>query len=60
MSTPGTILVVDDDESLRSVIEYSLRQRGHTVVAVGSGAAALERLPEGFDLVITDVLIGDI
>ncbi len=60
MSTLGTILVVDDDESLRSVIEYSLRERGHTVVAVGSGTEALQRVPEGFDLVITDVLIGDI
>ncbi|HSQ02726.1 MAG TPA: response regulator, partial [Burkholderiales bacterium] len=60
MKTPGNILVVDDDESLRSVIEYSLRERGHSVIAVGSGAAALQRLPESFDLVITDVLIGDI
>jgi DNA-binding NtrC family response regulator len=59
MSTTGTVLVVDDDESLRSVIEYSLRERGHTVVAVGSGSAALQRLSEGFDLVITDVLMGD-
>jgi two-component system NtrC family response regulator len=60
MRTPGTILVVDDDESLRSVIEYSLRERGHTVVAVGSGTEALQCVSEGFDLVITDVLIGDV
>jgi DNA-binding NtrC family response regulator len=60
MSAPGTVLVVDDDESLRSVIEYSLRERGHTVVAVGSGTEALRCLSEGFDLVITDVLIGDV
>lgn len=59
MSTPATILVVDDDQSLRSVIEYSLRERGHIVTTVATGAEALQRLPDGFDLVITDVLIGD-
>lgn len=60
MSTTGTILVVDDDESLRSVIEYSLRERGHTVVAVGSGSEALQRLQDGFELVITDVQLGTV
>jgi two-component system NtrC family response regulator len=60
MSATGNILVVDDDTSLRSVIEYSLRERGYAVVAVGRGAEALERLEEGFELVITDVMLGDV
>ncbi len=54
------ILLVDDDANLRQVIEYSLCERGHSVVAVESGDEALRRLDEGFDLVITDVILGDI
>ncbi len=60
MTPTGNILVVDDDESLRSVIEYSLRERGCSVTAVGRGAEALQRLEQGFDLVITDVMLGDV
>src|SRR3990172_9982988 len=56
---PASVLLADDDASLRQVIEYSLREHGHSVVAVGSGTEALRRLDEGFDLVITDVMLGD-
>jgi two-component system KDP operon response regulator KdpE len=37
-----TILLVDDDESLRQVISQYLRQEGYRVVAAGSGADALK------------------
>jgi DNA-binding NtrC family response regulator len=53
------ILVVDDDAHLRRVMEFTLSERGHAVVAVGSGAEAVRRLDEGFDLIVTDVRLGD-
>jgi DNA-binding NtrC family response regulator len=53
------ILIVDDDAHLRRVMEFTLSERGHTVVAVGSGTEALARLDEGFDLIVTDVRLGD-
>jgi DNA-binding NtrC family response regulator len=58
MKTPR-ILIVDDDAHLRRVMEFTLSERGHAVVAVGSGAEALGRLDEGFDLIVTDVRLGD-
>jgi two-component system NtrC family response regulator len=53
-----TILLVDDDESLRRVAEYQLTEAGHRVVAKGSGPEALEASrAERFDLLVTDVLM---
>ena len=50
------ILIVDNNDELRAVLERSLREMGHEVVAIGDRAAALERddLDE-FDLVISDL-----
>jgi two-component system NtrC family response regulator len=54
----GTILLVDDDESLRRVAEYQLTEAGHRVVAKASGPEALEASrAERFDLLVTDVLM---
>jgi two-component system NtrC family response regulator len=54
----GSILLVDDDESLRRVAEYQLAEAGHRVVARGTGAEALEAATKDrFDLVVTDVLM---
>src|SRR5213078_3502554 len=43
-STGGTLLVADDEESIRWVLERALAQRGHRVIGVGNAAAALEAL----------------
>ncbi|GAB6081817.1 sigma-54 dependent transcriptional regulator [Desulfuromonas carbonis] len=56
-----TILVIDDDDSLRKIIEFTLRQAGHKVVACANGEEGLkafDRFKPG--LVITDVRLGDI
>ncbi len=58
MTKQASILVADDDHALREVIEYSLRERGHAVVAVDSADAALQRLEDGFDVIVTDVMLG--
>ena len=50
------ILVVDDDESLRRVIEYNISEEGYDVLACDSGKKAMEIFKEKeIDLVITDL-----
>ena len=50
------LLLVDDEESVRTTMACLLRAVGHEVVDVGSGAEALTRLAEApVDLVITDL-----
>lgn len=42
MRTMATILTVDDDDKIRASIEVVLTNRGHHLVAAGSGSEALE------------------
>ena len=56
-----TILLIDDDESLRRVTEYNLTEAGFSVITAGSGQAGLQKFGAANpDLVITDVKLGDI
>src|SRR5262249_14616448 len=52
----ATIFVVEDKDSLRSMLEQMLQVEGWTVVGLGNGAVAVERLRAGerVDLVLTD------
>jgi DNA-binding response OmpR family regulator len=51
-----TILVVDDDESIREFIEWALDSRGHTVVCAADGATALAMLEDVRpDLILLDL-----
>ena len=53
---PGRLLVVDDDENLRRVMQVQLQQTGHAVSIAASGEQALEILSRSNqDLVITDL-----
>ena len=50
------ILVADDDETVREVIETLLSQQGYVVIPVADGAAALDQLRSvEFHFVITDL-----
>src|ERR1041385_8989629 len=52
---PARILVVDDLDDNRAVLERRLKRQGHTVELAGGGHAALDRLArERFDLVLLD------
>lgn len=52
----GTILIVDDDEGVRQLLDRVLRAEGHAVVAVADGEAALVTVPEVLpDIVLMDV-----
>ncbi|MBN8994386.1 MAG: response regulator [Rhizobiales bacterium] len=56
----GHILVVDDNESNRDLLERRLVHEGHTVVTVDSGRKALDLLRmEDFDLVLLDLVMAD-
>jgi len=52
----ASILIVEDKDSLRSMLEEMLSAEGWSVVGVASGSAAIERLRSGekVDLVLTD------
>ena len=50
------ILIVDDELSMREVLEIFFRKAGHSVLTASNGQAAIERFrDEEFDLVITDL-----
>jgi len=55
-----SILVADDEDSIRSLLKHFLANAGHRVVIVGNARQACEVFAkEPFDLVITDVLMPD-
>ena len=55
-----SILVADDEDSIRSLLEHFLKNAGHDVVVVGSARDACEFIrKQPFDLVITDILMPD-
>ncbi|GAA4965773.1 response regulator [Kineococcus glutinatus] len=51
------VLVVEDDQDIRTLLEVRLRAAGHRVVGAGSGEAALEIVAErgAPELVVLDV-----
>jgi len=56
----GTILLVEDEEGLRSLNARGLRSRGYSVIEAGNGVEALEALEEkegAIDLVVSDVVM---
>jgi two-component system cell cycle sensor histidine kinase/response regulator CckA len=55
---PATILVVDDEEAVRNVVEQMLRLDGHRVLTAGDGREALAQLAshrEEIDCVLLDL-----
>ncbi len=51
-----SILLIDDDDSLRRVMEYSLAEAGYRIQAAASGEEGLRLLEkEIFDAVVTDI-----
>jgi two-component system phosphate regulon response regulator PhoB len=55
------ILVIEDEEDLRAVLEYNLCQAGHEVVLRASGQGGLKAVRERRpDLILLDVMLPDI
>ena len=59
MAQPARILVVEDDGVQRALLEEICRADGNDVEAVGSGEQAIARAGGGWDLVVSDVQMGD-
>jgi two-component system chemotaxis response regulator CheY len=54
----ATILLVEDDDILRDIIEFTLQDEGYDVVATGDSMAALDLLEaRQIDLVMTDIVM---
>jgi DNA-binding response OmpR family regulator len=52
------ILVVDDEQSVQTLLTYPLRKEGYEVVAANDGREALDRFAEQrFDLVVLDIML---
>ena len=56
MTTPGAVLVVDDDSTIRTVVAAALRREGHRVTT----AASLAELRREMRLAVPDVLVTDV
>jgi DNA-binding response OmpR family regulator len=55
---PDRILVVEDERSIRTIIEYALQEAGFTVVMAARGDEALDVFArENIDLVILDIML---
>jgi two-component system nitrogen regulation response regulator GlnG len=60
MSETGTILVVDDDAAIRTVVGQALRRVGHQVTTVASlGELRREMAARVPDVLVTDVVLPD-
>jgi two-component system nitrogen regulation response regulator GlnG len=60
MTTPPTVLVADDDRSIRTVLTQALGRNGYQVRATGHAQTLFRWVEEGEgDLVITDVMMPD-
>src|SRR3954452_23670583 len=52
------ILLVDDEQSIQTLLSYPLRKDGYEVISARDGQEALQRFAEGrFDLVILDLML---
>lgn len=52
----GKILVVDDEKSMREILQIFLKNEGYSVAVASNGAAAIEDVKKDiYDLVITDM-----
>jgi two-component system OmpR family response regulator len=59
--TAARLLLVDDEDNLRTMLDAALRHSGFEVHPVASGRAALEAVPEvDPDLIVLDVMLPDL
>lgn len=50
-----TILVVDDSESIREIVSFTLENEGYNVLLGEDGSDALRHLDSPIDLILTDL-----
>lgn len=60
MNTEKRILVVDDEETLRDTLAFNLEAEGYAVTTAASAEEALALPLQEFDLVLLDIMMGEI
>jgi CheY-like chemotaxis protein len=56
MTAAGSVLVVDDDDDIREVLEMALVERGYVVTQASNGREALEAVSHGMpSLILLDM-----
>ena len=57
-SKPGSILIVDDETSIQTLLKEHFSKEGHTIYLAGNGQEALELLEEHkIDIIISDIIM---
>jgi CheY-like chemotaxis protein len=59
MHAKARILIIEDEPSVLNLFRYMLTDGGYSVSAAQSGSEAIEKLSEGFDLVLTNLKMED-
>ena len=54
------ILIVDDEEDLCEILQFNLGNEGYYAETAHTAEEALKRSPESFDLLLLDVMMGEI
>jgi len=54
------ILIVDDEEDLCEILQYNLGNEGYNTEIAHSAEEALKKSPENFDLLLLDVMLGQV
>src|SRR5438874_7704231 len=58
---PSVILIVEDDLTLREMLEMLPQAEGYTVESAADGATALQRIRrDGIDLILLDLMLPEI
>ena len=53
----GKILVLEDEDAIRSFIRVNLKKQMFEIVEASSGEEALEKLDDTFDIALLDVML---
>ena len=56
----GLVLVVDDEPDVRKVVRMTLEKAGYDVIEAEDGEVAMQRIKEGENPLVLDVIITDI
>ena len=60
-TSPSHLLIVDDERSMRELLEYMLSKDGYTISLAGNGRTAVKMVEEtDYDLILCDIRLGDI
>jgi class 3 adenylate cyclase len=59
--SPSNVLIVDDNDDIRSLLASQIKRLGHTVTIAENGCQALERVrSQTFDLMLLDIMMPEL